>query len=390
MGVFRKAVIAALSAAFALASPARASEDIKDMAKAVTSAAAARQVKRVAVVPFTAPRGAGSFSGAIVSERLVIQILARGELDLVERRFLDKVLEEQRLGVFGIMDQDTVKALGKVLGVDAILTGTIVELKGERVEINARLIHAETAQVLAADTVRVAKDWEERAIGEDASTWIVPVPDLGDEPFKSGASCQTSVDAVESRLLDFKARYWAERLKDLLEQFDDLRERVRAIEEVEHKGDTLTHEIIKKLNTSFITPIDREDILALASSLDDVIDLIEAAATRMLLFKVTEATPHAKELGFLILKCVQELHKGIVHLPSSKGRDHVYEHCVEVNSLENEADRVCRDAIAFLFEHEKDPITILKWKEIYETLETATDRCEDTANVLEGVALKNA
>lgn len=214
MGVFRASAVAALLAAFAFASPARASEDIKDMAKAVTVAAAARGVKRVAVVPFTAPRGAGSFSGAIVSERLVIQILARGELDLVERRFLDKVLEEQRLGVFGIMDQDTVKTLGKVLGVDAILTGTIVELKGERVEINARLIHTETAQVLAADTVRVAKDWEERAIGEDASTWIVPVPDLGDEPFKSGASCQASVDAVESRILDFKARYWAERLKD--------------------------------------------------------------------------------------------------------------------------------------------------------------------------------
>ena len=138
----------------------------------------------------------------------------------------------------------------------------------------------------------------------------------------------------------------AERLKDLLEQFDDLRERVRAIEEVEHKGDSLTHEIIKKLNTSFVTPIDREDILALASSLDDVIDLIDAAATRLMLYKVTQVTAHAKELGFLILKCVQELHKGILHLPQPKGRDHVYEHCVEVNSLENEADRVCRDAIA--------------------------------------------
>ncbi|HEX9850729.1 DUF47 domain-containing protein [Candidatus Deferrimicrobium sp.] len=182
----------------------------------------------------------------------------------------------------------------------------------------------------------------------------------------------------------------AERLKELLERFDDLRERVRSIEEVEHKGDVLTHEIIRKLNTSFVTPIDREDILALASSLDDVIDLIEAAATRLLLYKVTETTPHARELGFLILKCVQELHKGIVHLPAPKGRDNVYEHCVEVNSLENEADRVCRDAIAWLFENEKDPVYILKWKEIYETLETATDRCEDAANVLEAVALKNA
>ena len=182
----------------------------------------------------------------------------------------------------------------------------------------------------------------------------------------------------------------AERLKKLLEEFDDLRERVRAIEEVEHKGDSLTHEIMRKLNTSFVTPIDREDILALTSSLDDVIDLIDAAATKLLLYKVTETTPYAKELGYLILKCVQELHKGIIHLPSPKGRDHVYEHCVEVNSIENEADRVCRDAIAHLFEHEKDPVYILKWKEIYETLESATDRCEDAANVLEGVALKNA
>jgi TolB-like protein len=210
-GVLRRTIFAALLAA---AAPAGAAQDIQDMAKAMTLAASSRQVKRVAVVPFTAPRGSASFSGAIVSERLVIQILARGELDLVERRFLDKILEEQRLGVFGIMDQDTVKTLGKVLGVDAILTGTIVELKGERVEVNARLIHAETAQVLAADTVRLAKDWEERAIGDDASTWIVPVPDLGDEPFKSGATCQSSVDEVEKRILDFKARYWAERLKD--------------------------------------------------------------------------------------------------------------------------------------------------------------------------------
>jgi len=182
----------------------------------------------------------------------------------------------------------------------------------------------------------------------------------------------------------------AERLKELLEQFDDVRERVRAIEEVEHKGDSITHEMIKKLNTSFITPIDREDILALTSSLDDVIDLIDGVATRLMLYKVTETTAYAKELGFLILKCVQELHKGILHLPLSKGRDRVFEHCVEVNSLENEADRVCRDAIAHLFEYEKDPVAILKWKEIYETLETATDRCEDVANVLEGVALKNA
>ncbi|MDO8757278.1 MAG: FlgO family outer membrane protein, partial [Elusimicrobiota bacterium] len=213
MGVFKQAFTAALAAALC-ASSARASSDVKDLAQAFTAAASARQIKRVAVVPFTAPRGAASFSGAIVSERLVIQILARGELDLVERRFLDKILEEQRLGVFGIMDQDTVKNLGKVLGVDAILTGTIVELKGDRVEVNARLIHAETAQVLAADTVRVAKDWEEGSKVDDASTWIVPVPELPDDSPLGGSTCRSSVDEVERRVLDFKARYWAERLRD--------------------------------------------------------------------------------------------------------------------------------------------------------------------------------
>jgi len=180
----------------------------------------------------------------------------------------------------------------------------------------------------------------------------------------------------------------AEVLKELLDTFDDIKEKARKIEEIEHKGDTITHEIIKRLNTTFITPIDREDILALNSSIDDVIDLIHAAATRILLYKITEPTPQAKELGFLILKSTRELHRGVTRL--STKMDEVFEHCVEVNSLENEADRVCRDAIAQLFDQEKDPIYILKWKEIYETLETATDRCEDAANVLEGVALKNA
>jgi uncharacterized protein len=180
----------------------------------------------------------------------------------------------------------------------------------------------------------------------------------------------------------------AEVLKELLDTFEDVKEKARLIEEIEHKGDTITHEIIKRLNTTFITPIDREDILALTSSIDDVIDLIHATATRIVLYKITEATPQAKELGFLILKSTRELHRGVTRL--STKMDEVFEHCVEVNSLENEADRVCRDAIAQLFDQEKDPIYILKWKEIYETLETATDRCEDAANVLEGVALKNA
>ena len=128
----------------------------------------------------------------------------------------------------------------------------------------------------------------------------------------------------------------AEILKDLLDNFEDVKGKARQIEEVEHKGDTITHDIVRKLNTTFITPIEREDILALASALDDVIDLIHAAATRIVLFKITESTPQAKELGFLILKSVRELNRGISLMGSKMNA--VYDHCVEVNTLENEAD----------------------------------------------------
>jgi len=179
-------------------------------------------------------------------------------------------------------------------------------------------------------------------------------------------------------------------LKELLDRFDNIQERALKIEEVEHKGDAITHDIIRKLNTTFITPIDREDIIKLASALDDVIDLIHGVAMRLVVYKISASTSYAKELGFLIKKAAHELQKGIEHLPLSDGRERVYEHCVEVNSIENEADRVSRDAIANLFDSQIDPVAIIKWKEIYETLETATDRCEDAANVLESVALKNA
>src|SRR4030067_975400 len=106
----------------------------------------------------------------------------------------------------------------------------------------------------------------------------------------------------------------AEVLKELLDTFEDVKEKARLIEEIEHKGDTITHEIIKRLNTTFITPIDREDILALTSSIDDVIDLIHAAATRIMLYKIAEPTPQAKELGLLILKSPRELHRGVTRL----------------------------------------------------------------------------
>jgi len=180
----------------------------------------------------------------------------------------------------------------------------------------------------------------------------------------------------------------AELLKDMLDNFrDPVGSQIR-IKEVEHKGDSLTHEIIKKLNKSFVTPLEREDIYALSAALDDILDLIDASAQRFVMYNVEKTTPEAKELAFLILKACQVISKGVSLLGGKL--EHISECCVEVNSLENESDRVCREVISRLFLEEKDPIQIIKWKEIYETLERAVDKCEDAANILESVVLKNA
>jgi uncharacterized protein Yka (UPF0111/DUF47 family) len=149
----------------------------------------------------------------------------------------------------------------------------------------------------------------------------------------------------------------------------------------------MTHDIIRMLNQTFITPFDREDIHHLSSSLDDVLDFVNAAATRMMLYRITAPPPAAAELAGLIVQQSEELAKAVSLLQDNQK---VLDHCVEVNRLENEADRVSRKAIAELFEHEKDPIQLIKMKELYEVLETATDKGEDAANVLEAVALKSA
>ena len=180
----------------------------------------------------------------------------------------------------------------------------------------------------------------------------------------------------------------AELLMDMLDNFSDPAASQRKIKDIEHKGDTITHDIIKKLNKSFITPFDREDIYALSSALDDILDLIDACSARIVMYNVEKPTPESKELGFLILKTCQVIDK-IVALLGGK-LEPISAYCIEVNALENEADRVCREAISRLFDEEKDPIQLIKWKEIYETLETATDKCEDAANILESVVVKNA
>jgi len=179
----------------------------------------------------------------------------------------------------------------------------------------------------------------------------------------------------------------ARMLHDVLQNPNGLAERITQLQEIEHRGDTMTHDIIRMLNQTFITPFDREDIHRLTSSLDDVLDFVNAAAVRMTLYRISSPPPAAAELARLIVTQAEELSKAVALLGDNQ---QLLEHCVEVNRLENEADRVSRKAIAELFESETDPIQLIKLKELYEVLETATDKAEDAANVLEAVALKSA
>jgi predicted phosphate transport protein (TIGR00153 family) len=176
-------------------------------------------------------------------------------------------------------------------------------------------------------------------------------------------------------------------LHDMLKNPVDLAPRIARLQEVEHRGDEMTHDIIRMLNQTFITPFDREDIHRLTSSLDDVLDFVNAAAVRMSLYRITSPPPVAADLAALIVLQSEELSKGVSLLGTNQK---VLDHCTEVNRLENEADRVSRRAIAELFDREKDPIQLIKIKELYEVLETATDKAEDAANVLEAVVLKSA
>jgi predicted phosphate transport protein (TIGR00153 family) len=175
----------------------------------------------------------------------------------------------------------------------------------------------------------------------------------------------------------------------LVETFDNIDARAKEIHALEQDGDVLTHDIMKNLNKTFITPIDREDIHALASTLDDVLDLIWAAADRVTVFKLTESTKEAIAMSKDLFVTTELVHKAIKKL-KEKNYSHIQEYCIEINKLENRIDRKFRDALGNLFDEIKDPILIIKWKEIYEHLEDASDKCEDVANVLEAIVLKNA
>ena len=187
--------------------------------------------------------------------------------------------------------------------------------------------------------------------------------------------------------LALQIRHGAALLEEMLAPDRPLWDKAHEIKEVEHKCDFLTHEIIQRLNRTFVTPLDREDIHTLARSLDDVMDAIDAAAAIIPLYKIERVRPAARELSRIIVQCSDQVASAMKSLARLKG---VVDCAVEINRLENEADRAHQSAVRALFEDERDPLTIMKWKELLDFLEAATDRCEDVANVLEAVVVKHA
>ena len=179
-------------------------------------------------------------------------------------------------------------------------------------------------------------------------------------------------------------------LVELVEKWEDVPEMVRQITELEHHGDNITHRIMEQLHSTFVTPIDREDIAQLANRMDDVMDFIEGAAVALLIYGVDRPTQRAKELADVVDRVTSEVSKAIPKLRRGKRLKEIPEHCIEINRLENEADEVIRRALAELFVDQTDLANVIKWREIYEHMENATDRCEDIADILEGVMIKRA
>jgi uncharacterized protein len=182
----------------------------------------------------------------------------------------------------------------------------------------------------------------------------------------------------------------AVQLEQLLRNFNDVQVKAKQIKDIEHEGDLITHDTIENLNRTFITPFDREDIHDLITSLDDVLDYIEACAERLFLFKIEKTTEESILICGVLVKSVKQLEQAVSQLRRLKDADSILRHCAEINRLENEGDYLNRAAVAKLFEPNSDPLEVIKWKEIYETMEIVTDRCEDVANVIEGIVIENS
>jgi uncharacterized protein Yka (UPF0111/DUF47 family) len=194
-------------------------------------------------------------------------------------------------------------------------------------------------------------------------------------------------DLFEKQAGNVKEAAW--QLVALTEDFSNVKDKRHEIEKLEHKGDLATHDIYHQLNTTFITPLDPEEISRLASTMDDVLDFIDGATEKMLYYGIESADSHMVELAKLIHMSTVEIESAVRSIRSIKDPRYIEERCIEVNRLENVADDVLAHAVTDLFKT-NDAIRIIKFKDIYEHLETATDRCEDVANVLSDIAIRHS
>lgn len=179
-------------------------------------------------------------------------------------------------------------------------------------------------------------------------------------------------------------------LRDLVEDYRDVPDRLRRLTEAEHLGDQVTHQILEKLNRTFVTPLDREDIHALTIDLDNICDSIELVADRLLLYKIERPTDLMISMVRLLERCCEQIDQAIPLLRSSKRLKDILPHAVEINRLENEADKLNRHALSGLFAQPVNVLDLIKWKEVYETLEEAIDLTEEVADQLHGIVIKNA
>jgi hypothetical protein len=176
----------------------------------------------------------------------------------------------------------------------------------------------------------------------------------------------------------------------MLSNANNIEARARRIKEIEHETDVITHRCVEALHTVFITPIEREDIYRLITRMDDIMDDVDAAAERIALYEITEMKPEAIDLAQTLCRATEAVEEALKGMRDLKHPKHVLAKCVDINRLENEADAILRRALARMFKEVRDPIEIIKWKEIYENVESAADHCEDVANIIEGVVLDNA
>jgi len=179
-------------------------------------------------------------------------------------------------------------------------------------------------------------------------------------------------------------------LLELLEKFDDVRARSKRIKDIEHAGDKITHDTIERLNRTFITPMDREDIHELICRLDDIADSVDTTAHRMVLYRIEKPTEDCKKLAACLHHATGVLVEAMPLLRDMKNTAKLRERVIAVHEQENQADQVLSHAIAGLFQNEPDAREIIKWKDVYQEIETATDRCEDVANILDAIMMKNA